>query len=427
MSKSQQVKFGFVVDRSNPQEPVTLLKTIQLADGQRGTVGPIFAFAEGDGNMKKHQALMNLQGLQSALKGIANERNPFITLKQPVLDEYLDGDLNPKFNEQLLDELTETLPEHNILNGSMSFSSQTEQLLAQQVASLTRQLELRNKRKDLNDLIKKFSLQSFNGEGDEKMFRRTFEDECQKHDVIQSNERVDALRSFCKDTALTWWGASRVKLNVENWAAWRTAFLLIFGPKTFREVRMAYGYMYKFGSFHDYAIEKEQRLLELDGTLTEMAIIDSIVIGLPLYVQDELKRDELKTVNQLLVQLTQMSPKPNNNSASRNSTKSGSWRDDPRREIKKSEKEPCQLCTLLGHNDRYHPVDRCRNKAKAEELIKSAKMKKFNINLHEAEKSCESEDSRTSSSSESEAERSSKSSGSLRLNRTTPATKSGNE
>ena len=431
MSKSQQVKFGFVVDRSDPSVPVTKLKTIQLANGRRETVGPVFAFVEENQNVENHRQLMQMTSVKTALNGIAKERNPFITLSQPVLEEYLHDDLNPKFKDQLLDELTEALPEHSILNGSMSFSSQTEQLLAQQVASLTRQLEMRNKRKDLNDLVKKFSLQPFTNKGDGRIFMRTFEEECLKYDIVQSNEKVDALKSFCKDTALSWWNASRVKLSVENWAVWKSTFLCVFGPKTFREARMAYGYVYKFGSFRDYAIEKEQRLLELDSTLPESARIDGVVVGLPLYIQDELKRDELKTMNQLLMELTHLNPKPNQSSYSKRS--SGNWRDEPKSEPKgerKFEKEPCSLCALMGYEGRFHTAAKCRNKSKAEEMIKRGQQKPFKVNLHEAEddsvsESSESADSSGSSSTE-KSHRSSRSGGTRRSDKARSGYQSGN-
>lgn len=410
---NQQVKLGFVCDRTDSNDPIIKLKTIQLADGKRNGTGPVFVFAEGDQSTKtNHANLMALPSVKTALSGISKERNPFITLKTPVLEEYLDEDQNPQYKGSMLDELNEPLAEHSILNGSMSFSSQTEQLLAQQVANLQKQLEAKNKRKDLHDLLKKFSLQEFKGKSDGRVFMRTFEEECLKQDIVLPSEKVTALKEFCKDTAAAWWDANKLKLSVENWAAWKTSFLTYFGPKSFREVRMAYNYVWKFGSFFEYAVEKERRLLELNERMSEREVVDNVVLGLPLYIQDELSRDELKTMAQLVTELTRLNPKPYHSTA-KSASKSNNWREEPRIEQKKYEKEPCLFCSLLGYGERFHAASKCRNKSKAEELIKSAQKKPFSkakVNLNEADGEYSSESSSSEDSRRSDASKSSRSS-----------------
>ena len=406
---SQQVKLGFVRDPTVANAPIRL-RTLQLADGKRNVSGPIFVFAEPDQDVQNHTELMKVGTVKSALEGIDRERNPFITLKKPLIDSYLDGDLNPSFNGRMLDELYENPSEHSILNGSMSFSSQTEQLLAQQVAVLTRQLEMRNRRKDLNDLVKKFSLQPFGGKSDGKTFMRMFEDECLKYELTEEKEKVEALRAFCRDSALGWWEANRAKLSVCNWSAWKSSFLAIFGPKTWRDVRLAYGYVWKFGAFRDYAIEKERLLLELDSMMSENVRIDNIVIGLPLYIQDELKRDELKSVNQLVTVLTQLNPRSR---GSFQTAKSSNWRDDrvePKRGARsfENEKKPCMFCELIGFKKNFHPVEKCRNRAKAEEAIKSSGSRgPPNVNLNATASTSDSDsDSRSEASYSDRSEKS---------------------
>ena len=139
---SQQVKLGFVRDPSVPDNPIKL-RTLQIADGKLGTSGPVFIFAEEDQNVTNHADLMELPAVKKALAGIQEKRNPFITLKKPLSDRYLDEDLNPMFGGKM------------------------------------------KKRKDLNDLVKKFSLKPFDGKGDGQIFMRTFEDECKKYDVCE--------------------------------------------------------------------------------------------------------------------------------------------------------------------------------------------------------------------------------------------------
>lgn len=425
---SQQVKLGFSRDPMIADSPIKL-KTLQLADGKRNPVGPIYVFAEADQDVKHHSELMESATVKSAVQGISKERNPFVTLKTPLLDIYLDEDRNPHFKNKMLDELFDNNMEPNSSSHSIQFKTETEQLLAQQVSMLQRQLEMKNKRKDLNDLVKKFVLQPFTGKSDAKVFMRSFEDECQKYDVLEEKEKVDALRSFCKEAALTWWDTNRSKLSVSNWSAWKSSFIAIFGPKTWREARIAYGYIWKFGPYRDYALEKERLLLELDSTMSESIRIDNIVIGLPLHVQDDLNRDSIKTVNQLINELTQLNPRPKSkfHSSSAKSSSSSTWRDEPRKsrteyKTRESDKSPCMFCELIGYKGNFHPVDQCRNRRKAEDLIKSARTSKSaRVNMNRTEDTSESEsDGSTASSGSEQSHRSSKS------NRSKAPSRSGN-
>lgn len=134
--------------------------------------------------------------------------------------------------------------------------------------------------------------------------------------------------------------------------------------------------MYKTGTYKDYAIEKEKLLLQLDSNMTEAAVIDNIVIGLPLHVQDELNREELKSTNQLMAELSQFTARPQRSSFA--GSKSANWREERGKpkvapKVFEKEKKPCTFCELIGYENFFHPLEKCRNRSKAEQLIKSPK------------------------------------------------------
>ena len=133
--------------------------------------------------------------------------------------------------------------------------------------------------------------------------------------------------------------------------------LKVFGSRNFTAVRNVYNFKYFSGRLIDYALKKENLILDLDDKISENTRIDIIVMGLPLSIQDKLKRENLNKIDDLLKELSNLDLqkqelKKNNYNIKTNNNKII------------TEKKPCSICYELKKPNRYHPEEKCWFKTK---------------------------------------------------------------
>lgn len=197
-----------------------------------------------------------------------------------------------------------------------------------------------------------FNLKKFDGKSNVEEFLAAFEKECQRYDVTADEQQIEILGFFLKDSASLWYDATRRKLQQASWYHWTTSMRDIFGVRNFAAVRAVYNFKYLSGRFIDYALKKENLILDLDPKITESTRIDMIVLGLPLKIQDQLKREELKGTDALFKELSDLDIS-HNEVGSKKTT-------DKRSEMKTlSDKKPCSICLKMDKPDRFHPENRC--------------------------------------------------------------------
>lgn len=71
---------------------------------------------------------------------------------------------------------------------------------------------------------------------------------------------------------------------------WKSNLISTFDDNSWKPVRYAFNFKYLNSLYIDYANNKYKMLLELDRSLTDLFIIDLIVVGLPSHVQNSLNR-----------------------------------------------------------------------------------------------------------------------------------------
>lgn len=247
---------------------------------------------------------------------------------------------------------------------------------------LQRLIELENKLKEaeqanLADIEKKFTLNRFDGSEQAKDWLEKFESECNRFGVTDADRerRVELLGKMIssESTAKNWFDINRKNLDGDSytWSCWKSAFLKVFAIKNWKPVREAHYLKYSSGPLVEYALAKDLKLLNADPGASATSRINSIVMGLPEFVQDQLPRGALNEVNDLLEKLAAL-PEPFTNKV-RGSEKNS------KREIA----EPCPYCKSKGFKKRFHRLEDCRTKKQDEESEKAARKSKAKVNLAE--------------------------------------------
>ena len=112
-------------------------------------------------------------------------RNVYVTLKDKLINAYLDEDANPVFSGELLEEL-EVGPCPAASSSSAPGKQEptcepTQAFLVQQIALLQTQIRENNTSNRLNESLKRFACGEFDGSSDGKRFLISFEADCEKH------------------------------------------------------------------------------------------------------------------------------------------------------------------------------------------------------------------------------------------------------
>lgn len=359
--------------KSRENQSVFCVETIKLTDEPT-----VYMFPVDLQSADHHEELFNAPVMKNAcksLKKVGQFRNVKLIITEPFTTRYIDAAGNFIFGDALLEEMC------------LSFSPEDE--TTPSVAGLLNILKHFNiqessKEPKWNDIEKRFAIDKFSGKEKSEDWLASFEAECVRHNLKDDTQRIKCLKLFLVDNALDWYKSTLIRLKDENWNEWSATFKKVYSDKGWAKVRQAYNFKYLSGAFVDYALKKERLILEVESRTTEYAVINQIVIGLPIFIQDKLDREKLKTTQDLMNKLRQFEsgvtkrvPKLESNRAfvEPPKTKSDPKNQYDRNPVRYFERKPCAICNAKGYPGRFHSADRCRNR--------DGRAENFRININE--------------------------------------------
>ena len=145
-----------------------------------------------------------------------------------------------------------------------------------------------------------FAIKQFDGTQKAMDWILEYETEYEKYEIQNDEKRIKNLKKYLGKTASEWNQTNLLKDKEYNWENWKAAFLKAFSNKGWSAVRYAYNFKYISGSFTEYAIKKEQLILEVRRKTSEETRINLIVIGLPIYIQDKIDKEAVQSTNDLI-------------------------------------------------------------------------------------------------------------------------------
>ena len=335
-----------------------------------------------------HSELFNLPVVRNAvkcLKKVGQFRNLRVTLGEPIIRKYMDEELNFVFEGNYLEE--DSSLDSSAIARACYREVQTESQSGLSEVLGESQKKTRPSEDKLEAVERRFSIEKFNGKQKASDWLESFEAECTRHMITEDVVKVNCLKLFLSDRAIDWYQANIIKVSQNEWTRWVTSFLKVFSEKGWSNVRYAYNFKYLNVSFVEYALKKERMILEVESGMTSTSRLNLIVIGLPIYIQEKLDREGINDTDELINKLGQYDNGQRGQKDVSLLRKSGNRFGEPNLFERKhqtnwgkvSEKKPCNICESLNYPNRFHPLERCRNRDR--------NLSRVNINLNEASSS----------------------------------------
>jgi len=180
------------------------------------------------------------------------------------------------------------------------------------------------------------------------------------------------LRLLLDESPQNWYRSALERYTLQSdWDSWRDSFLETYAEKGWAPLRYAYTFRYINGSLLEYTLKKETLLIEADPKLAIDTRINLIVLGLPVYIQNRIDKEEIKTLENLMNELRKLEPLTESR-RSKFRKKEETGRTSPKLLTVRaqSERKPCPICEGIGKPNRWHPEALCRSKKEASEKIK---------------------------------------------------------
>lgn len=308
-----------------------------------------------------HVELNKVKVVQTAIKAInklGQYRTVNVKLDSTLKEIYFDEEDNPIFKDNLL-ETYETTDLNTLTHSSTSENVNYDQTNMQALTKLVECLEMKlkdNNRKQLKEIVKEMDVDKFDGKNNPEDFIDKFETECVNKNLTDDEKKIKALKYLLKEIAIDWYSAVHIKNGDKDWNLWKKSFLSVFGFKNWQVIRYAYAYKYQSGKLIDYALKKQRLLLEIEPKMTDMSMIHMIAIGLPISIQDKLKKDEITTAAILLEEITKLDTPRN---IPNNYLKKDATDNNQNKQKKVIKKEECSICVKLNKPGRFHPKEKC--------------------------------------------------------------------
>ena len=335
-----------------------------------------------------HSELFSLSTIQSAEKNLTKQghyRNLKVSLNEELQPMYVDEDLNFVFQGEYLEEVK--VKETEKATPFDNFQSILLETLKQiGVAKPSREPYC-----PLTNVEKKFSIAMFDGKQHATFWLSDFEEECNRHEIVDDETKIKCMKLFLKDTAEEWYSANSIRLPKNDWSQWSTSFKRVFSEKSWSKIRYAYSFKFISGSMINYAIKKERMLLEVEKGMTTGSRINLIVLGLPIHIQNKLDRENIEDTDDLMNKLGQYDLAPQTTFQVKQLSRrmpeeaSTSYKKLTQGKLIDTKRKPCTICESLNFPGRFHPQENCRNKNKL------TRVNQVNLNQVLGESSSESE------------------------------------
>ena len=363
-----QYKFHFTKEEVAAGSTSIRVKTI-VRSTKGVPTGEYYAFPTQHQSIDQHTELQKITTIKNQLASIAAVRNIAVTLNETVESLYVDTEGNFVFKNTPLNECEDPNLEKNKQPTIGQAPSGTDANLLSRIRELEGQLKEKN-RMSIKKAKDNFSIGDFDGKTDGSEYLIKFENECDRYEVREDEEKIKVLGDFCKGRAAIWWTTNEKMLD-KTWAAWTASFKSTFGQKGWPAVRAAYAYRYQPGrSIIEYALEKQRLFADINPKIDTKALIDAIVVGLPITVQKELNRDLLTSIDLLHENLQRLDdPKT---SPAYQATR-WSPRESDKQKSNEKPRDTCKWCDMLGFPGRKHASADCRTKLKAMQKLNESK------------------------------------------------------
>lgn len=319
-----------------------------------------FEFPEKLQDSNLHVELLNLTSVKSAIKiikGTDQSRNLKVNISDVIKKTYFDDADNLIFCDYLLQSIETKKDE-------LDSSSKLLNIIADLQLKIQEQDTF--KPKEASD---KFVLNKYDGKSNVRLFLDEFESQCEQYGVIRDITKIEILKMFLKDSSLDWYDSTLARFGKNNWSSWKTSLVNVFGSHNWAKIRFAYEYKYIHGRFLEYALRKEKLILEVDDDISQKTLVNEIVLGLPINIQNKIKREKILNSEILVKELAKIDEetkplfKPGVNQKI-----SGMY--DKKNE-KKVLRKPCQHCLKRTKQERFHPEANCWFKDKVNLIIQN--------------------------------------------------------
>ena len=238
-----------------------------------------------------HPRLFSLSIVKKAtnsLTKVGHYRNIAVTMADATAASYIDTSLNFVFRDIYLEE-SEIISTRKIKTETEKPNLQIETLL-----------EIFRKQNMHEREGTDFAIKQFDGTQKATDWILEYETECEKYEIQNDEKRIKNLKKYLGKTASEWYQTNLPKDEEYNWENWKAAFLKAFSNKGWSAVRYAYNFKYISGSITEYAIKKEQLILEVRRKTSKETRINLIVIGLLIHIQDKIDKEAVQSTNDLI-------------------------------------------------------------------------------------------------------------------------------
>ena len=336
----EKLKFEFRMrGAADGKTNVLCITSIETPDERR------FALPDEFQPASQHTTITN----QDAFKKIKNSltrRNQYRRIWIPLNDEmrkvYLDEGENLQFGDYFLDEM--------ITNVATEANPPQTETLEQLIKTLI-ETSQRSEKKSIDKIAKEMTINKFDNKNQNaSQWMDEFESECDRFNIMQSDDKIKLLKLFLEKSCLDWYECTLIKLKItSDWSNWRRKFKDTFASKGWLPIRYAINFKYQSGSLVEYALKKEKLLLETRKEIDTGTLIDLIAVGLPDIVSNRLDRNTLMETEDLYNELGKLEH------LAYRKTKITEKSND--QAIKK--KTPCMVCKNKLNKIRYHPEEKC--------------------------------------------------------------------
>ena len=305
-------KFNF-----KPAKDGILVNTITKDDEE------FYGFSHAMRHSDNHPELFTYSAILNGVKGIAKERNLWVTLKEEHASLYTDTDgnfrfkkmyldetENPKMNKNQIDKKSEPSKDdtwkENFLLKMKCLEDQlaTAKLKNDEIQTNTTTSNAQNEADNWMWIEKRLLIEKFDCRQDGKTWLESLETEFERLKVEDERVKVKVLGSWVDDKANEWYMAKKQVFGVADWTKYKESFEAVFGCSGWSKSRWAYNIRFVTGSIHEYALKKQRLLIEDMPSIQDEVLVKLIVFGLPEFVQVKLDKSIIKTPDKLLNELS---------------------------------------------------------------------------------------------------------------------------
>ncbi|XP_072393540.1 uncharacterized protein [Diabrotica undecimpunctata] len=310
--------------------------------------------------------LKKVKNILASMKTRGSFRTCTIALEDNLKEIYFDSDGDVVYQSEYLQQTL--LPVYEKIETAEQFPSFAELLQKFNDTNLPK-VEKKNLKKIKDDFV----LRNFDGNNvPMNSWLKTFESECLRCEVVADEDKILILRLFLDGIAKEWFESKIITLGLDNsFEVWKINFLDSFCETGWHNHRQAYSFRYIGGSIVDYAFRKENLLLNIKNDFPIDILIDLIVTNLPIYIQDNINRADVTTMEKLVGELRKLESlvikKKNKLETKPNFYQKSTI-------IPEEQKTTCQYCDRKGFPGRFHLEAICRLKQKDKKVTKENKL-----------------------------------------------------